>query len=97
MIVYAVFQSAVYRHSCGGIFSTLDASQRCADACAEGDGDDHHSYEVVPFVLDARTATIGRGESAWPPSQWYDEANPVYRAQKGRPAEVDPKDTGYGR
>lgn len=51
-MVYAVFRQAIYRHACAGIFSTLDGAISCADTMANDDGDDHHSYEVVPFELD---------------------------------------------
>lgn len=55
MKVYAVFKFNVYRHECGGVFSTLEAALVAAERCIAGERDDHHSYEVVPFELDAQT------------------------------------------
>ena len=51
--VFAVFKQGVYRHECGGIFSTLDEAIKCARALAENDRDEYHSYEVLPFEVDS--------------------------------------------
>ena len=51
MTVYAVFQTAVYRHDCDGIFSTLERAREVADTCALA-GDGHHAYKVIPFEVD---------------------------------------------
>ena len=55
MIVYAVFKSAVYRHECAGIFSSLAAAKECAKEFIIGERDSHHHYEVVPFDLDQQS------------------------------------------
>jgi hypothetical protein len=55
-VIYVVFQEAVYRHGCGGVFTTREAAVACAIDLAVNDIDNHHDYHVVPFVLDARTA-----------------------------------------
>lgn len=55
MKVYAVFKTAVYRHECGGVFSTLEAAEAAAERFIAGERDDHHDYEVVAFELDAMT------------------------------------------
>lgn len=51
MKVYAVFQEAVYRHGCFGIFDSADMAVDVARALADADIDDHHTYEVVQFDL----------------------------------------------
>ena len=55
MKVFAVFKVAVYRHECGGIFSTLDAARAAALSQIIGECDDHHSYAIVPFEIDCPT------------------------------------------
>ena len=55
MKVYAVFKYAIYRHQCGGIFTSLDLATQAAISLRDGEIDSHHSYEVVPFVLDEKT------------------------------------------
>jgi hypothetical protein len=50
--VYAVFQQAVYRHSCFGIFGTERQAKAVAEEIAQSDLDAHHYYTVVPFELD---------------------------------------------
>ena len=55
MEVYAVFKHAVYRHQCGGIFTDIDLAMKAAISLRDGERDSHHSYEVVPFILDEKT------------------------------------------
>ena len=55
MEVYAVFKYCNYRHQCGGIFTSLDSAIQAAMSLRDGERDDHHSYEVVPFILDQKT------------------------------------------
>jgi len=55
MQVFVVFKVAVYRHECGGVFSTLKAARVAALQLINGERDDHHDYEVVPFELDVMT------------------------------------------
>lgn len=50
--VFAVFKQGVYRHECGGVFSTKDLAVAQADFLARNDYDRYHDYEVVPFNLD---------------------------------------------
>jgi hypothetical protein len=50
--VYAVFKEGVYRHECGGIFSTQEAAINAAKFLIAGESDDWHTYSVVPFELD---------------------------------------------
>lgn len=56
MKIYVVFRQGVFRHECGGIFSSLDAAEACAQQLIASEDDDYHRYEVVPFVLDEVTA-----------------------------------------
>lgn len=53
MRVYAIFQQAVYRHDCFGIYD--DPQRACDEAkrLAQEDVDCHHSYDVVPFELNS--------------------------------------------
>lgn len=54
-LLYAVFKEAVYRHECGGIFSTLEKAENAAKDLRDGEPDSHHNYVVVPFYLDEKT------------------------------------------
>lgn len=54
MTVYAVFKEGIYRHECAGVFSVLERAKQVAAECLER-GDGHHSFEVVPFEVDAPT------------------------------------------
>jgi len=54
MEVYAVFKYCNYRHQCGGIFTDLDLAMQAAISLRDGERDSHHSYEVVPFILDEK-------------------------------------------
>lgn len=50
MKLYAVFAEGVYRHECGGIYSTLESACEVADAMAQG-SDGHHDYCVYEYEL----------------------------------------------
>jgi hypothetical protein len=69
VIVFAVFQEAVYRHDCDGIFSTLEKAIEVANACAAA-GDGHHEYRVVPFELD-QACPLVRDDNAAEPGHVY--------------------------
>jgi hypothetical protein len=76
MKLFAVFQEGVYRHSCGGIYDSLERAKDAANQIAASDRDDYHDYEVVPFTLNTNDegdavyrikrrqalALLGRGE-----------------------------------
>tara|TARA_R110000850_G_scaffold91270_15_gene193868 strand:- start:2439 stop:2717 length:279 start_codon:yes stop_codon:yes gene_type:complete len=53
--LFAVFKVGVYRHECGGIFRTEALAIAAAKELHEGERDDYHHYEVVPFTLDYKT------------------------------------------
>lgn len=55
MKLFAVFKTGVYRHECGGVFSTLDAATDAAKRLLAGERDNYHDYHVVPFDLDVMT------------------------------------------
>ena len=55
MNLYAVFKTAVYRHECAGIFTSIDKAEEAAIKCLRGERDAHHHYEITPFVLDEVT------------------------------------------
>jgi len=67
MEVYAVFKYCQYRHECGGIFTDLDSAMQAAISLRDGERDDYHSYEVVPFILDEKTeqTPVIRTETSW--------------------------------
>lgn len=54
MNLFAVFREGVYRHECGGIFSTVDSAVEAAVALITGECDHYHSYVIVPFDLDVK-------------------------------------------
>ena len=58
MKVYAVFKEGVYRHECGGIFSTLELAKKSAKSLISGETDDYHTYSILTFDLDAQTTQI---------------------------------------
>lgn len=53
MEVFAVFKEGVYRHECGGVFSTEAAALERAKELGLAEKDGYHTFEVVPFALDA--------------------------------------------
>lgn len=50
--LFCVFQEGIYRHQCGGVFSTLDKAIAAAKKLIAEEWDDYHEYTLVPFVLD---------------------------------------------
>jgi hypothetical protein len=78
--VYAVFRYGVYRHECGGVFSTLELAKVAADQLIASEPDDYHAYEVVPFEMDVRALRDGgRGYNdglAEPPATYVVKASP---------------------
>lgn len=71
--LFAVFQQGVYRHFCGGIFTTKEGAVNCANALAAADRDSYHDYEVVPFEPDRRYCL---GEKEFEPDAVYKVAKP---------------------
>ena len=55
MKIYVVFRNGVYRHECGGIFSTFELAKSAAKCLLEGEPDDYHYYDIVMFELDMQT------------------------------------------
>lgn len=53
--VYAVFKQGVYRHECGGVFSTPELACDAANSLINGERDDYHDYHVVCFEIDQIT------------------------------------------
>lgn len=51
-MIYAVFKESTCRHECGGVYSTPEKACDAARLLIEQECDDHHWYQVVPFVLD---------------------------------------------
>ena len=59
MKVFAVFQEGVYRHECGGIFSTQEKAEACAKKLLIND-DSYHHYDIIPFEIDTETPFTSR-------------------------------------
>jgi hypothetical protein len=55
MDLYLVFKQGVYRHECGGAFSSMDNAIAAAKKLIAGEHDEYHDYEIVRFKLDAIT------------------------------------------
>jgi hypothetical protein len=55
MTIYAVFKQGVYRHECGGVFSTMEMAYAVARQLLAAECDHYHTYEVTPFELDEAT------------------------------------------
>ena len=51
-MLYAIVEIGVYRHSIGGIFSTLDRAMEEARTRVFAEEDRYHSWQVVEFELD---------------------------------------------
>lgn len=54
--VFAVFKKGVYRHECGGIFTTFELAKGAAITLLRGECDDYHNYEIIYFNLDESTS-----------------------------------------
>lgn len=82
--VYAVFQEAIYRHACGGIFGDVEVAIEHAKELAARDQDDHHEYKVVPFRLD-EGRQHEQPEGDWTPFCFFrpPEMEAVYTCKKG--------------
>jgi len=83
--VYAVFRQGQYRHECGGIFTDPDRAVKCAEALAEADVDNHHSYDVVPFNLDESLEVGGVRLYMRGGSPKISEREPIFSASKKMP------------
>ena len=77
MTVYAVFREGVYRHECGGVFSTLDLAKAAADTLADREPDNYHGFDVVPFELDTVGTELPANE-AYIHADAIDEPAAVY-------------------
>lgn len=55
MKLFIVHKKGVYRHECGGVFSSLDLAISSCNKLHEGDRDSYHAYEVRAHELDAAT------------------------------------------
>lgn len=71
MRVFVVFKVAVYRHECGGVFTTFEDARTAALTLIAGERDDHHQYEVVPFELDAATTQTRKENRSGNVGKWY--------------------------
>jgi hypothetical protein len=86
--VWAVFREGSYRHECGGIFTVQARAIECAKALAEADADDHHEYEVIPFVIDT-PGELSRSARYRGPSPLIVESEPVFICRKARSGSAD--------
>jgi hypothetical protein len=79
MTVYVVFKTGIYRHECGGVFSTLSLARIAALSLIAGECDPYHTYEVVPFGLDVATTQTERveGQTGYFGGGDLEEADPI--------------------
>jgi hypothetical protein len=61
MSVYVVFREGVYRHECGGVFSTFGKAKEAALALIKGEPDDWHHYVVHDLRMDETATRSSRG------------------------------------
>lgn len=100
MKVFAVFKEGIYRHECGGVFSTLAAATDAAKRLIAGEYDNHHDYTVVPFDLDVMTEqTPVESRVGWKGHTFFSggdlrEADALVRISRRKP-EVTPTDDEY--
>ncbi len=71
--VWAVFKEGVYRHECGGIFTSLEKATAAAEQLAIAEKDDYHRFEVVPFTVDSVTQSED-GELEEPEAVYWAQA-----------------------
>lgn len=50
--LFAVFKTGVFRHECGGIFSSQALAEVAAERLIKTEPDNWHDYRVVPFEMD---------------------------------------------
>lgn len=87
--VFAVFKKGVYRHECGGIFTTFELAQDAAISLLRGERDDYHIYDVVYFNLDEQTpqTTLEQHVMGYDSNPYYfggilKERSPCFTAQR---------------
>lgn len=64
MTVYCVFKHGIYRHECGGVFQSLEFAVQAAKLLAQGEPDDWHWYEVIPFEMNRQTEQDDRNPNS---------------------------------
>lgn len=79
MEVFAVFREGVYRHQCGGVFSSREAAICVADKLAANDVDDWHTYDVVPYTIDSASPV---GDSSFRSSPQIIESKAIHSSRK---------------
>ena len=52
MDLFTLFQTGVYRHRCGGIFTTRELAISAAIELAKAEPDNHHNWNVFMFTAD---------------------------------------------
>lgn len=78
--VYAVYRKGTYRHECCGIYSDSERAIRAAQFFAKSDTDSHHSYQVVPNILN-NVPGIRPTDPMLYASPEIVEADPIYTCQ----------------
>lgn len=82
--IFVVTQDGVYRHDIFGIFTDKDRAIELANELARTDGDNYHSYTVIPFVLDVE---VKRKRITWYalPDGFHgaEGKEPIYSVRKG--------------
>ena len=80
--LYIVFREGVYRHECGGVYSTEALAIEAAIALIKGENDDHHHYTIVPLTLDATPGMHAHIPGAWQTPQESEPIAEVHRHRK---------------
>ena len=78
MDVFLVFKEGVYRHECGGVFTSLDVAKRQAIKLTIAERDDYHQIHVMPFEIDTPTLF---GTTTWDSDMWQ-EREPVAKFER---------------
>jgi hypothetical protein len=82
MKLFAVFREGVYRHECGGIFTTMEAAKNCADVLAIRDLDSYHSYAVRKYESDALPILALTSSALRSPA--IQESPEIYSVRRGK-------------
>jgi len=65
MKLFSVFKEGIYRHGCGGVFSTQALAEEAAKKLLGGEKDNYHTYVIVPFDLDVITQQVTKLEEVY--------------------------------
>lgn len=70
MEIFVVYKVGVYIQNCAGIYSTEEKAREEAKRLLLGEGDAHHDFEVVRYILDEMPVPR---EAQWRMDSIYEE------------------------